>query len=104
MNPDIPASGAKVAPSLPPDGAADFCRRWWMEVRYVTDAWLRAVKPPATGRLEVRDSGVRGLIVRVTSSGAISYSARKAVNGRHSRVTVGTWPMGIAEARRLAMG
>jgi integrase len=75
-----------------------------MEVRYVTDAWLRAVKPPATGRLEVRDSGVRGLIVRVTSTGAISYSARKAVNGRHSRVTVGTWPIGIAEAQRLAMG
>jgi integrase len=75
-----------------------------MEIRTVTDAWLRSVKPPATGRIEVRDAKVRGLIVRVTSTGAISYSARKAVNGRHSRVTVGAWPMGIAEARRLAMG
>jgi integrase len=75
-----------------------------METRTVTDAWLRAVKPPATGRIEVRDAKVHGLIVRVTSTGTISYSARKAVNGRHSRVTVGAWPMGIAEARRLAMG
>jgi integrase len=83
---------------LPPEESAD------LETRNVTDAWLRAVKPPASGRIEVRDSRVHGLIVRITSTGAISYSARRCIAGRHSRITVGKWPMGIAEARRLAMG
>jgi len=33
----------------------------------------------------------------------ISNSARKKVNGRHSRPPIGHWPVGIAEARRLAV-
>ena len=76
-----------------------------METRNITDAWLRSVKPPPTGRIEVRDEKVRGLIVRITAAGTISYSARKEVAGRHSRVTLAErWPtLGIAGARRKAL-
>jgi integrase len=71
--------------------------------RTITDALLRAIKPPATGRLEIADTKVAGLVVRVTQTGAISYSFRKMLRGRHLRMTVGQWPMGIADARKLAM-
>jgi len=76
-----------------------------METRNITDAWLRSVKPPPTGRIEVRDEKVRGLIVRITAAGTISYSARREVNGRHSRVTLAEkWPtLGIAKARQKAL-
>jgi integrase len=73
-----------------------------LQIQTITDALLRTVKPPATGRRELYDSKVPGLVVRVTQTGKISYSFRKSVNGRHSRVTVGAWPMGIAEARDRA--
>jgi integrase len=69
----------------------------------VTDAFLRSVKPPKTGRLEIPDSRVPGLVVRVTQTGAISYSFRKMLRGRHLRLTVGQWPLGIADARKLAL-
>jgi hypothetical protein len=36
--------------------------------RNISDAWLRTVRPPASGRLEVRDEKVRGLLLRVTQT------------------------------------
>jgi hypothetical protein len=44
--------------------------------RDITDVWLRAVPPPATGRLELRDTRVVGLVLRLTPSGAATWSIR----------------------------
>lgn len=70
----------------------------------LSDAWLRAMTPPAEGRVEVRDAACPGLVLRVTKSGAASWSARGLMpDGRHGRVTLGTYPeVGLAEARKRA--
>lgn len=74
-----------------------------MKVR-LSDAWLRAMKPPAEARAEVRDTGCPGLVLRLTKGGAASWSARGVMpDGRHGRVTLGTYPtVGLAEARKRA--
>lgn len=70
----------------------------------LSDAWLRAMTPPLAGRVEVRDLGCPGLVLRLTSSGAASWSARGLMpDGRHGRVTLGTYPeVGLAAARKRA--
>lgn len=75
-----------------------------MKVKF-SDVWLRALKPPAAGRLEVRDTGGTGLVLRVTSNGAASWSCRGVLpDGRHGRVPIGTYPeVGLAEARKRAI-
>ena len=72
--------------------------------RDLNDAWLRAVKPPATGRLEIRDSDVKGLVLRVTPNGAMTWSVRtRTKDGKQTRPKLGTYPaMGIAAARKAA--
>jgi integrase len=67
----------------------------------LTDASLRALKPPAAGRVEVRDAKVHGLVVRVAASGAVSFAARgRRPDGREARVTLGEWPtLSLKEAR-----
>jgi hypothetical protein len=42
----------------------------------LSDAWLRAVKPPPHGRIEVRDTKAPGLVARITPSGVVSWAAR----------------------------
>ena len=71
----------------------------------ITDAWLRTVKPPAQGRLELRDARVASLVLRLTPSGAATWSIRtRTANGKQTRPKLGTWPaMGIADARKAAM-
>jgi integrase len=73
--------------------------------RNLTDGYLRAVSPPATGRLEIRDTRVRGLILRITANATFTWSARtRTEDGRQTRPKLGTWPaMGIAEARKRAL-
>jgi integrase len=71
----------------------------------LSDAWLRAMPRPEAGRLEVRDLACPGLTLRVTSGGAASWSARGLLpDGRHGRVTLGSYPaVGLAEARKRAL-
>jgi integrase len=73
--------------------------------RDLTDAFLRALKPPASGRLELWDSRVRGLCFRITAAGAAAWTVRgRTADGRHTRVTLGTYPaLGLSEARRAAL-
>jgi hypothetical protein len=80
--------------------------------RDLNDAFLRAVKTPVTGRLELRDTRVVGLVLRMvglvlrmTPSGTATWSLRtRTRDGRQTRPTLGSWPaMGIAEARRAAL-
>lgn len=73
--------------------------------RDLTDVWLRALQPPAEGRLEVRDARVTGLVLRVTPGGVATWSIRaRTRDGKQTRPKLGTWPaMGIAAARKAAL-
>lgn len=77
--------------------------------REINDMTLRNLKPPASGRLEIRDAEVVGLVLRVTPNGAMTWSVRtRTKDGKQTRPKLGTYPgMGIAAARkaaRLAIG
>lgn len=73
--------------------------------REITDAWLRTLKPPATGRLEAWDTRAAGLALRLTPSGAATWSVRaRTSNGKRTRFKLGSWPaLGLAEARKRAL-
>ena len=48
--------------------------------REITDTWIRGLRPPAAGRLEVWDARVRGLVLRITpaaSSPGLSDAPRR---------------------------
>jgi integrase len=83
--------------------------------RDLNDAWLRTVKPPASGRLELRDARVVGLVLRIgplrkdqagrplPATGTWSVRTRTA-DGKQTRPKLGTWPaMGIGDARKGAL-
>lgn len=78
--------------------------------RDLNDAWLRAVKPPAAGRLEVVDQRTPGLVFRLTSAGAASWVFRgRTKDGRATRIKLGDYlpgakdaGMSLAEAREAA--
>ena len=72
--------------------------------RDLNDAWLRGLKPPEAGRLEVWDTRVVGLVLRLTPSGAASWSVRARTRaGKRTRPSLGAWPaLGIAQARKRA--
>ncbi|GGC68903.1 integrase [Siccirubricoccus deserti] len=72
--------------------------------RDLNDAWLRGLRPPEKGRLEVWDTRVGGLMLRLTPTGAATWSVRaRTHDGKRTRPTLGTWPgLGIAEARKRA--
>lgn len=73
--------------------------------RELTDTWIRALKPPASGRFEAWDTRVSGLVLRLTPSGVVTWSVRaRTAEGKRTRPTLGTWPaIGIAEARKRAL-
>jgi integrase len=71
--------------------------------RHLTDALLRSVKPPPSGRIELVDSRCAGLVFRITATGAQSWSFRFRSAGRVMRATIGTYPaIGLAGARTAA--
>ena len=68
----------------------------------ITDTLLKAKKPPATGRIEIKDDRCAGLEFRLTTAGAASWSLRfrDPQTGKPSRFTIGRYPdVGIAAAR-----
>jgi integrase len=72
----------------------------------LTDAFLQSVKPPEPGaRLELRDSRVPGLVLRMTATGTATWSVRtRTKDGKQTRPKLGTWPaLSIAAARRAAL-
>src|SRR5687767_15123952 len=81
-----------------------------LKPKTLTDAALKAIKPPVEGRLVVRDPTVTGLVLRISPPserhpvGGRAWSLEvKAPDGRQRRVTLGAYPeVGLAEARRLA--
>src|SRR5262252_6949104 len=70
----------------------------------LTDAMLRTLVPPGRGRIELRDTLVPGLVLRITPTGIMTWSARAWTHdGKRTRPTIGTWPkVGIAAARKRA--
>ena len=71
----------------------------------LTDAALRALRPPSSGRMELWDTRVRGLHLRITARGKATWALRaRTVAGKHSRIRLGTYPaLGLAEARKAAL-
>jgi integrase len=72
--------------------------------RQLTDAFLRSVKPPASGRREIRDAACGGLIFRITAAGVRSWSFRfRDAAGQQPRATIGEYPaIGLRAARAAA--
>src|SRR4051812_35526013 len=71
----------------------------------LTDALVRSVQPPMTGRLEIVDLRVPGLELRVTPSGARSFSFRfrDCRTGKLARASVGPYPaVSLSHARARA--
>ena len=69
--------------------------------REITDIWLRTLKAPEQGRLEVWDARATGLCLRITASNARTWTAyARTASGKQCRPKIGEWPaMSIAEAR-----
>jgi integrase len=68
--------------------------------RALTDAFIRRVPLPKSGRLEVADPACRGLRFRVTPSGEKSFAFRY---GRTERITLGKYPdVSLRDARERA--
>lgn len=73
--------------------------------KMLSDAMIAKLAPPAAGRLEIFDSIVPALALRVTATGACSFIVRGRVKGQPApiRVTLGDAAvMKPAEARRAA--
>jgi integrase len=71
----------------------------------LSDKFIRAITPPAEGRLEFSDTKRPGLRLRVGSSGRFSWLyERRVKSGRKMKVTVGTWPtISLSAARKAAL-
>ena len=64
---------------------------------------VEALPIPADGRAEYRNITTPGLVLRVTATGARSFSLFRRVNGRPARVTLGAFPaMTVEQAQRRA--
>jgi integrase len=75
--------------------------------RLLTDAFIRSIEAPITGRVEVADLRCVGLTIRVTSNGAKSWSLRfrDPRSGKVTRATIGRYPeMTLEKARELGLG
>jgi integrase len=70
----------------------------------LTDAFVRALKPPARGRIDLRDTLVPCLTLRITHNGTATWSVQaRTRDGKRTRPSLGTWPVvGIRKARQQA--
>jgi integrase len=70
----------------------------------LTDAKIKALKPPLAGQMEIADSTVPGLRLRIGVSGAKTFVLRKRVGGKARNITLGRYSdrMGLADARKKA--
>jgi integrase len=70
----------------------------------LTDAFIRTLRAPTDGRLEINDAACRGLSLRVTPNDARSWSFRFSnAAGAVQRMSIGGYPtIGLADARLRA--
>ncbi len=74
--------------------------------RDLTDRFLRSLKPPQDGRLEVSDTKRSGLRFRLAASGRATWMYEKRVKGGPKRKhTLGAWPepVSLSLAREMAL-
>jgi integrase len=72
-------------------------------MKKLTDAFVKTVTAPEKGRVELRDSEVRGFALRVTDRGAKSWVFIHNFNGSRGKVTLGSYPeLSLADARKQA--
>lgn len=64
-----------------------------MPVIRLTDTAVERMKPPATGRLEIADALMTGLILRVTPNGTKSWSLMYRIHGKQKRIMLGHYPI-----------
>ena len=70
----------------------------------LTDWYIRKQRLPESGRLDIWDTLVTGLGLRMTSGGVRSWSVRYRAGKIHRRFTLGTYPaMSLKEAREEAL-
>jgi integrase len=68
-----------------------------------THSRLEAIKPPKTGRDSYRDAKVAGLTFVITANASQSFYFYKRINGKPSRIRIGSYPdISIDEARKEA--
>jgi integrase len=69
----------------------------------LTKRLIDDLMPPGKGRRTVYDTGLPGLCLVMTSSGATAFYLYRRVNGRPRRIRLGGWPeVTIDQARRSA--
>ena len=74
-----------------------------MPSQKLTARTIENAKAPASGRLEIWDTLVRGFGLRVTERGVKSWTLMYRVNGRQRRLNLGRYPAyDLADARELA--
>ena len=71
----------------------------------LSDAYIEAIELPKTGRVELRDAHLAGLILRITPAGAATWSVRASLkDGRQTRASLGTCPtMSMRDERKLGL-
>jgi hypothetical protein len=70
---------------------------------FLTDPFIRSLRPTERGRVEYWDDNVTGLSIRVSQAGRKTWSVMYRFNGRLRRYTLGAYPvLGLADARRKA--
>ena len=72
--------------------------------KHLTDPGIGKMSKAKNGkRVERFDAGSPGLALRITDKGVKSWSVYYRLDGKHRRLTIGTWPeIGVAEARDQA--
>lgn len=70
----------------------------------LTDAKIKSLTPPQSGRIEVVDAIVPGLRVRLGRSGKKSFAIRKRVGSKIKNISIGRYGpnFGLADARKKA--
>ena len=71
----------------------------------LTSIGIKSLKPPKTGRVEILDSVVPQLALRVTPNGTKSFAVRTRIagTGKQVRITLGEFPStSLEEARQAA--
>ncbi|CAJ0882404.1 hypothetical protein AMST5_03334 [freshwater sediment metagenome] len=71
----------------------------------LSDPFIRSIKPPSSGRLEIQDEKCAGLVIRVTPAGAKTWSFRfrDPRSGALTRATIGPYPeIALTTARERA--
>jgi integrase len=73
------------------------------EKKALTDRTIKAMRPPADGRIDVWDDTVSGFGLRVSSTGRKTWVLMYRRNGVLRRYTLGIYPtLGLADAREKA--